>query len=147
MRRWFRAQIAVLALALGGLAYCPSVSATDDVIQAKVGLDWLSKEQQLVLWQRVERFASMESFASFCGKPSQIERRVVNAVSSCVTPTSLQQVVTQFRRKLHERNGAITADHSVCEEQRIKTLVKEIHTAIDTLVSEVARMCKSCLIC
>ena len=84
---------------------------------------------------------------TFCGKPSNIERRVVGAVQACITPATLQQVVTQFRKKLKEKNGSITADKTICQEARIKSLVKEIHTSIDTLVNEVARMCQSCLIC
>jgi hypothetical protein len=59
----------------------------------------------------------------------------------------LHQVVSRFRRKLHERNEKITADPSICEEQRIKNLVKEIHSSIDKLVTEVTRMCNSCIIC
>jgi len=147
MSPWFRAHVTAFALALGGLAMCSSAIARDDVIQVKVGLDWLSKDQQQVLWQRVERYAGMESFANFCGRPSHIERRVINAVQSCVNQNSLQQVVSQFRKNLSEKNRAITAEKTVCDEPRIKGLVKEIHTAIDTLVNEVAKMCKQCLIC
>ncbi len=139
--------LAVLALALGGLAVGPPVAAMDHVIEAKLGMEMLTAEQQKTLWLRVERFASMESFASFCGKPSHIERRVVGAVQACITPTTLQQVVTQFRKKLRERNATISAQKTICGEQRIKSLMKEIHTSIDTLVNEVARMCQSCLIC
>ncbi len=147
MTRRFRTQLAILAIVLGGLVSGSSVSARDDVIPAKLGMEMLTSEQQQTLWQRVERFASMESFATFCGKPSNIERRVIGAVQACITPATLQQVVVQFRKKLHERNKSITADKSICQEARIKTLVKEIHTSIDTLVNEVARMCQSCLIC
>jgi hypothetical protein len=89
----------------------------------------------------------MESFAKFCGHPSHIERRVLVAVRPCITPATLQQVVSRFRKKLQERNGKITADPSICEEQRIKSLVKEIHNSVDKLVAEVTRMCKSCFIC
>lgn len=147
MQRFSRARIGFMALVLGCLTLCPSAAARDDVILAKVGLDWLSKEQQHKLWQRVELYAHMESFANFCGHPSQIERRVVNAVRPCITPSTLQQVVAHFRKKLSERNESITADPSVCEEQRMKNLVKEIHTLIDKLVTEVTSTCKSCIIC
>ncbi len=147
MQRLSRVRMGFLALVLGCVALCPSVAARDDVILAKVGLDWLSKEQQQQLWKRVELYADMESFANFCGRPSQIERRVISAVKPCITPVSLQQVISHFRKKLSEKNGTITADKSICEEQRIKTLVKEIHTTIDKLVTEVTRMCKSCIIC
>jgi hypothetical protein len=143
----FRTQLAALAIVLAGLLIGPSVAARDDVIQVKLGMDMLTRDQQEVLWKRVERFASMESFAAFCGRPSNIERRVVGAVQACITPTSLQQVVTQFRQKLKEKNHSISADKSICQEARIKSLVKEIHTSIDTLVNEVTRMCQSCLIC
>jgi len=143
----FRAKLAALAVVFCGLLIGPSVAALDDVIQAKLGMEMLSRDQQQVLWTRVERFASMESFAAFCGRPSNIERRVVGAVQACITPPTLQQVVSQFRKNLKEKNGAITADKSICQETRIKTLVKEIHTSIDTLVNEVTRMCQSCLIC
>lgn len=146
MTRPFRTQIAALVVLLAGLSVGPSV-ARDDVIQAKVGVEMLTGDQQKVLWTRVERFASMESFAAFCGRPSHIERRVVGAVQACITPATLQQVVTQFRKNLKEKNGSITADKSICQEARIKNLVKEIHTSIDTLVNEVTRMCQSCLIC
>ena len=71
----------------------------------------------------------------------------MGAVQACITPATLQQVVTQFRKNLKEKNGSITADKSICQEARIKNLVKEIHTSIDTLVNEVTRMCQSCLIC
>jgi hypothetical protein len=141
------ARIGVMALVLACFALGAPATARDDVILAKVGLDWLSKDQQQKLWQRVELYAHMESFANFCGRPSQIERRVVNAVKACITPTSLQQVVVFFRKKLNERNEAISADPSICEETRMKNLVREIHTSVDKLVAEVARMCKSCLFC
>jgi hypothetical protein len=140
-------QVAVIGLALTGLLFAPSVSAMDDVIEAKLGMEMLTTDQQQTLWLRVERFASMESFASFCGRPSQIERRVVAGVQACITPATLQQVVSQFRKKLNERNASITADKSICQEARIKNLMKEIHTSIDNMVNEVTRMCKSCLIC
>jgi hypothetical protein len=142
-----RARTGFIALVLGSLAHCPTVAARDDVIEAKVGLEWLSKEQQQQLWKRVDIYADMESFANFCGRPSHIERRVVTAVKPCIAPATLQQVVGRFRRKLNERNERITADPSICEEQRIKTLVKQIHTSIDKLVTEVTRMCNSCIIC
>lgn len=147
MQRLSRARIGLVALVLGCVALGPSVAARDDVILAKLGLDWLSKEQQQQLWKRVELYADMESFANFCGRPSQIERRVINAVKPCITPVSLQQVIAHFRKKLTEKNGTISADPSICEEQRIKNLVREIHTTIDKLVTEVTRMCKSCIIC
>jgi hypothetical protein len=147
MQRFSRARTGFMALVLGSLARCPSVAARDDVIQAKVGLEWLNKEQQQQLWKRVDIYADMESFANFCKHPSHIERRVINAVKPCIAPETLQQVVGRFRRKLRERNERITADPSICEERRIKNLVREIHTSIDKLVTEVARMCKSCIIC
>lgn len=147
MQRLSRARIGLVALVLGCVALGPSVAARDDVILAKLGLDWLSKEQQQQLWKRVELYADMESFANFCGRPSQIERRVINAVKPCITPVSLQQVIAHFRKKLTEKNGTISADPSICEEQRIKNLVREIHTTIDKLVTEVTRMCNSCIIC
>jgi hypothetical protein len=147
MQRPSRARIGFVALVLGCVVLGPSVAARDDVILAKLGLDWLSKEQQQQLWKRVELYADMESFANFCGRPSQIERRVINAVKPCITPVSLQQVIAHFRKKLTEKNGTITADRSICEEQRIKNLVREIHTTIDKLVTEVTQMCKSCIIC
>jgi hypothetical protein len=147
MQRFFRARTSFMALVLCSLALCPPVAARDDVILAKVGLDWLNKEQQQQLWKRVDIYADMESFANFCGRPSHIERRVLSAVRPCIEPASLHQVVSRFRRKLHERNEKITADPSICEEQRIKNLVKEIHSSIDKLVTEVTRMCNSCIIC
>jgi hypothetical protein len=141
----FCAPLATLALAT--LLFWPSAAASDDVIQAKLGMEWLSAEQQQVLWRRVEQYAGLESFASFCGRPSHIERRVVNAVQPCIAPATLQLVVSRFRKNLQEKKASIGADKSVCEEQKMKTLVKKIHTAIDTMVDEMTRMCRSCLIC
>ena len=147
-----RSRIAIAALALGVLFCAPAAVAVDDVtadelIRVKLGMDMLTKEQQATLWYRVERYAAMESFANFCGRPSHIERRVVGAIQPCITPPTIQQVVSRFRTHLKEKNAAITAEKTVCEEARIKNLIKEIHTAIDTLVNEVTRMCKSCIIC
>jgi hypothetical protein len=132
---------------LAGVLLCPPAAAADEVIQAKVGMEWLSPEQQQTLWRRVDQYAGMESFVSFCGRPSNIERRVVNAVQACITPATLQLVVNRFRKHLSEKKGGITADQSICEEQKVKSLVKRIHAAIDTMVAEVARMCSSCLFC
>ena len=146
----FRSHIAAAALALGVILCAPAGAnddAVEDVIQAKLGMDMLNREQQQTLWMRVERYAAMESFVNFCGRPSQIERRVVGAIEPCINPPTIQQVVTRFRTHLREKNAAITAEKTVCQEARIKNLIKEIHTAIDTLVNEVARMCKSCIIC
>jgi hypothetical protein len=137
----------VAALVLGGVLLCLPATARDDVIPAKVGMEWLSQEQQKTLWRRVDQYAGMESFVSFCGRPSNIERRVINAVQACITPATLQQVVARFRKNLSEKKGGITADQSICEEQRVKSLVKKIHAAIDTMVAEVARMCSTCLFC
>lgn len=151
MTTGFRSRIAAAALALGVILCAPAVAEDDavtaDVIPVKLGMEMLSKEQQATLWYRVERYAAMESFANFCGRPSQIERRVVGAIQPCITPPTIQQVVTRFRANLKEKNAAITAEKSVCEEARIKNLIREIHTAIDTLVNEMTRMCKSCIIC
>ncbi len=69
---WFRGQLA--ALVLFSVLLCPPATARDDVIPAKVGMEWLSKEQQQTLWRRVDQYAGMESFVSFCGRPSHIER-------------------------------------------------------------------------
>jgi len=147
MRRRFCAQLALVTFVLGLVVFGPSVAARDDVILAKVGMEWLSKEQQQTLWHRVDQYAGMESFVSFCGRPSNIERRVVSAVQACITPATLQQVVSQFRKKLNEKKGGIVAAPTICEEQKFKNLVKQIHTAIDTLVADVTRMCSSCLFC
>jgi hypothetical protein len=147
MTRWLRARTAPVVLVLGLVVLSPSVSARDDVILAKVGMEWLTKEQQQTLWHRVDQYAGMESFVSFCGRPSQIERRVVSAVQACITPATLQQVVSHFRKKLTEKKNGITADQAICEEQKMKNLVKQIHTAIDTMVAEVTRMCRNCLFC
>jgi hypothetical protein len=152
----FRSHLAAAIFALGVIFGAP-VLAADDVIdrgplttgliQAKLGMDMLSKEQQQVLWQRVERYAAMESFVNFCGRPSNIERRVIGAIQPCLTPVTIQEVVNRFRKHLHDKNTAITAAKSVCEEARIRNLIKEIHVAIDNMVNEVTRMCKSCIIC
>ena len=147
MRRRFFAQLAVVTFVLGLTVFGPTVAARDDVILAKVGMEWLSKEQQQTLWRRVDQYAGMESFASFCGRPSNIERRVVGAVQACITPATLQQVVSQFRKKLHEKKSGIVAEPTICDEQKFKNLVRQIHTAIDALVDDVTRMCRSCLFC
>jgi hypothetical protein len=150
----FHSRIAAAALAVGMILAAPATANDDvadivknDVILAKLGMDMLNKEQQATLWQRVERYAEYESFANFCGRPSQIERRVVGAIQPCLTPATIQQVVGRFRKHLHDKNAAITAEKSVCDDPRIRSLVKQIHTAVDTLVNEVTRMCQSCIIC
>ena len=141
----FRARIAMLAFA--ALLFWPAAAATDDVIQVKLGMELLSAEQQQVLWRRVEQYAGLESFPSFCGRPSHIERRVLSAIQACIKPDTLQVVVARFRKNLQEKKASITADRTICNDQKMKNLVKKIHTAIDEMVDEMARMCRSCLIC
>ena len=48
----------------------------------------------------------------------------------------LQQVVSQFRKKLHEKKSGIVAEPTICDEQKFKNLVRQIHTAIDALVDD-----------
>ena len=134
-------------LVLGGSMLSAPAAVSDELIPAKLGMEWLSKEQQQTLWRRVEQYAGMESFVSFCGRPSNIERRVVSAVQACIRPATLQLVVVRFRKNLSEKRDGITADRAICEEQRVRSLVRRIHAAIDTLVAEITQMCRSCLIC
>ena len=142
----FRSQIAAAALALGAMLCMPAL-AQDAAIPVKLGMDMLNQDQQRILWQRVEKFAEYESFANFCGRPSHVERRVIGAIQPCITPAAIQQVVSRFRKHLHAKNAAITAEKTVCEDARIKKLIGQIHTAVDSLVRDVTKMCKSCIIC
>src|SRR3954470_2474619 len=111
----FRSQLTAAALAPGAIL-CAPAAAHEEPLPVKLGMEMLSREQQQTLWQRVERYAEYESFANFCGRPSGIERRVVGAIQPCITPASIQQVVSRFRKHLHDKNAAITAEKTVCED-------------------------------
>ena len=145
MQRFSRARLCFAALVLGVLALCPPVAAMDDVIEAKVGLELLSAQDQQTLWRRIDLYAQVEAFNIFCGRPSNIERRVHAGIASCVTAASMQTIQSYFRKKLREHNFG--DDKGRCETPEAKTFMSKIHAAINDLVAEVARMCKGCLFC
>jgi hypothetical protein len=74
-------------------------STNSQVIQAKVGLNSFTPEQQQWFWSKVDTFALFDSFLRFCGHDTRFEQRIVAAAQDCATPEAIQTVRTVFRRK------------------------------------------------
>jgi hypothetical protein len=135
----------LVGIVLGMVALLPILVATASS-ENRLGLDHLTKQQRLQLWERVERAGSFEAVARFCGKNTLIDRRVTEAVKSCVTEAALGAAKAHFwhgfRRDTMppKRNQA-----AFCGDSEIKSIISRHVKLADKEVAEATRLCQRCL--
>jgi len=97
----------------------------------------------------VELYARFDAFLTDCGKPSNIEQRMLAAVQSCVEPGALQKVVTVFRsKKASHTKGFIPGfTTEFCGQPSTAALLKNLSAAIDSAIRRAASACRACVIC
>ena len=153
-RSWFSAAIvagaATAAVALMGFAPMRrepgSVSSptVPHLTQTKLAFNYMTPEQVADLWRRADRYAEAEAFLKKCGQPSNIERRMWQAVGPCIEDVALRKVATYFRAKvLHFGQQR----QFVCHTPEAKKVLNSVRAKIDADVEEVRGMCAACIIC
>jgi hypothetical protein len=150
--RWSGAWLAVLAiLAAFGLARAADTRPAA-LIQAKIGLDTITKTQRTELWRRVDEYATVDALLEFCGRKLNLQRRTWAAVSPCVEVRSLRKVAAVFRAKKAEYVKAWETafaepekKKTLCDSQKPK--LAEYTRILDAHIAEAATMCSACIFC
>lgn len=147
-RHWIRR---LLGLPLLLLVFTTFLVPTVD---AKVGLNYLSSDQQKQLWRNIAAYAKYEAFLNYCETTSRVERRIWAAAGPCVTRDSLNKVSGYYRRKLREHakkfpTKAMIKENSAfrCDRKKHATLIKKIKGLFNTAVADIDRMCRRCFFC
>jgi hypothetical protein len=134
------------AAALMGFARpAPAIVApANDLHRAKLAFSYMTPEQVADLWKRADRYAEAEAFLKKCGQPSNIERRMWQAVGPCIEEEALRKVATYFRAKVLQFGQQ---KQFVCTSAEAKKVLGSVRAKIDSDVEEVRGMCAACLIC
>ena len=112
--------------------------------QAKLAFSYMTPEQIADLWKRADRYAEAEAFLKKCGQPSNIERRMWQAVSPCIEEAALRKVVIYFRSKVLQFGQT---KQFICHTPEAKKVIGTVRLKIDADVDEVRGMCAACIIC
>jgi hypothetical protein len=136
-------RIAVACLCI--IAYSWSGGTNSQVIQAKVGLDSFTPDQQQWFWSQVDVYARFDSFLRFCGRDTHFEQRIVAAARDCATPGAIQTARTVFRRKAAASMRRNTP--GLCQLPGVPALIANMEKLVNGAVDDVDRACRSCLIC
>jgi hypothetical protein len=112
-------------------------------LPVKFGLEALTPEELATLWDRADYYALAEAMLTNCGKASNMEKRMVDAVKNCVEASALQKVVDHYRERLSHYK--VEQKHLLCGKGERQ--LQELSALIDKDISEAARECSTCVIC
>ncbi|WP_295558217.1 hypothetical protein [uncultured Hyphomicrobium sp.] len=155
--KWLASRQAALALAAAALLAAFGLARAADrtpagLVEVKMGLESITKEQRTELWRRVDEYATVDALLDFCGKKLSLQKRTWAAVSPCVEVTSLRKVASVFRSKKAEYVKAwetAFADpekkKTLCDSQKPK--LAEYTRILDAHIAEARSMCDACLFC
>lgn len=146
---WWVAGLAILAaIGITGAAK----RAPAGLIEVKMSLESISKEERSKLWRRVDEYATVDALMEFCGRKLNLQRRTWSAVSPCVETQSLRKVAATFRAKKAEYiKSWETAfpepakKKTLCDSQ--KPQLAEYKRILDAHIEEAATMCSACIFC
>ena len=114
------------------------------VLEAKLGLTYLTKSQEQDLWKRADQYALAEAFLKQCATASNIERRMMQAAGPCVETRALLKVAGYFRNKVAQFAKSYKFE---CGTAKASEQARAARTKIDSDVNEVRSMCQACIIC
>lgn len=141
----------VAALAAFGLARAADTRPVA-LLDVKMGLGSITKEQRTELWRRVDEYATVDALLEFCGRKLNLQRRTWAAVSPCVEVQSLRKVASVFRAKKAEYVKAwetafpeAEKKKTLCDSQKPK--LAEYTRILDAHIAEAATMCSACIFC
>jgi hypothetical protein len=138
-------------LVVAGLAHARDRTPAG-LVEVKMGLESISKEQRTDLWRRVDEYATVDALLEFCGRKLNLQKRTWAAVSPCVETPSLRKVASVFRNKKAEyvKNWETAFSEpekkkTLCESQ--KPQMAEYTRILDAHIAEARTMCDACLFC
>ncbi len=145
--------LAALCLAAGAAAAAQSSPPDPSgLVLIKLGIKDMSTAEQANLWKLVDEYATVDALQEFCGTKLNLQRRAWVAVSTCVEPTSLRQVLSKFRTKKGEYlkqwetlHGEAEAKKAVCE--RFKGKLSEYTKIMGGQINQAATACRNCFFC
>lgn len=127
-------------------------TALAGLVEAKVGINTLSKQERATLWRRVEEYATVDALQEFCGRKLNLQRRTWVAVAPCVEVTSLRRVASVFRSKKaeflkgwEESHGEPDKKKALCSS--LKSKLVDYSRIIDAHIAEARQMCDVCIFC
>jgi hypothetical protein len=122
-----------------------SGGAEAQVMQTKLDLSYLTKQQRATLLKLVDDFAFYETYLLLCSRTSNIERRMVAAAKDCVADGALHEIAKEFhKRKEYWGRDWKKAD---CASSKAVEIGNRMILIINDRVQEVTRMCRACLFC
>ncbi len=153
LSRWMGLGIVLAATAVAAVGLAKADPSTlPGVIQVKLGLNSITKEERAKLWTRVDEYATVDALLEFCGKKLNLQRRTWVAVAPCVEVQSLKKVASVFRAKKSEYVKAWETafaepekKKTLCESQKPK--LAEYTKILDQHINEAASMCSACIFC
>jgi hypothetical protein len=144
--------VAAALLAAVGFARADTSTPVPGLIEVKMGLNSISKDERAKLWTRVDEYATVDALLEFCGRKLNLQRRTWAAVAPCVEVPSLRKVASVFRAKKSEYVKAWETafaepekKKTLCESQKPK--LAEYTKILDAHINEAATMCSACIFC
>lgn len=145
--------VAVAAIAwtgAGSRAGAPRIEA--NLLEAKMGLESMSKSDRDKLWSRVDEYATVDALQEFCGRKLNLQRRTWAAVSPCVETKSLRRVANVFRAKKAEYLKGWETNYADDEKKKAicdtwKPKLVEYQKVIESHISEARSLCDACIFC
>jgi hypothetical protein len=118
-------------------------SSNAPVIPVKFGLEALSEEELSILKDHLDAYALAEAVLGNCGKTSDAEKRMIEAVKDCVEPSAIEQVSQHYRERLKRYKGE--HKHLLCDKEGAR--LKELSDMINKAIDDAARVCRACIAC
>ena len=125
-----------------GLALAQAVAvATPHAEQRKLGLDDLTEGQQKDLWQRIDDDAGYAALLKLCHRDPLFEGRFVEAVRSCVDPSTIAKVVAFYRSRY--ASVLAHANPHPCEDPIFakRRIADKLATLLDNQVAQAKTLC------
>ena len=112
---------------------------------AKVGLEYLSKAEQKQVWTSTRNIARIDAILSACNRKTNIDRRIVAAVSPCIKPKTIGALRAYWRKQ--KAKYAKELPQLDCNNDYMKKEINKAVRQFDRLVSEVRDNCRRCIFC
>ena len=112
---------------------------------AKVGLEYLSKDEQKQVWTSTRNIARIDAILSACNRKTNIDRRIVSAVSPCIKPKTISALRAYWRKQ--KAKYAKELPQLDCNNDYMKKEINKAVRQFNQLVSEVRDNCRRCIFC
>jgi hypothetical protein len=143
--------VLMAALLIGGATALFSGACANEaaVIPAKLGMSYLSPDQEKFLNQKIDQFAQSEAIMNLCGKSNHVESRLRKAVESCVEEAAMRIATVRFHSRLSAHRAKYREQFKAiaCDSPAVARVLHNISSAITHDIEEAERMCQLCMFC